>query len=316
MKKIFLMLFSFSLVFLMACGESNNYSENNKGISINVIENMLENSENSLTDGQENNESSNSDSKEISNSLKAILKEQVIYDQNKIKIIVKGLEFDNFIGTDIKLYIENNSDKSITVQTDHASINDIMVETIFSAEVAPGKKANDGITFMDSDLEAYDIKAIGTIEFELVIFDSESWEDIYRDNVVSLQTDLVGSFEQIYYPDGAIAIDKDGIKLTVKSVNYDDWLGPEVLVYIENNSNRPVTIQARDLSVNGFMIDHIFSADIPVGKVRYDGISFISSDLEENEITTIENMELYFNVFDMVSWDGIFETEVVRINFE
>ena len=306
------------LIFLLliGCGETKNYSEKNNDISIDEKENIIESNESSTTEGQENKQTSNEETKENSAIKKAAIKEQVIYDQNKVKISVKGLEYDEFFGTDLKLHIENNSDQSITVQTDHASINNIMVETIFSAEVAPGKKANDGITFMDSDLEAYDIQTIGTIEFELVIFDSESWEDISRDHMVRLETDLFGSFEQSYYPEGAIAIDRDGIKLVIKSVNYDDWLGPEVLVYMENNSNRSVTIQARELSVNGYMVDHLFSADVPMGKVRYDTLSFISSDLEENEITIIENIELYFSVFDMVSWDGIFETDPVKINFD
>ena len=70
------------------------------------------------------------------------------------------------------------------------------------------------------------------------------------------------------------------------------------------------------MSINGFMVDPIFSCDVPVGKHAIDTITFMSNELEENDITRIENVELSFHIFDMNSWDDIDNTDPVTIIFE
>lgn len=63
------------------------------------------------------------------------------------------------------------------------------------------------------------------------------------------------------------------------------------------------------------MIDALFSCDLVAGKRAVDSITFMSSDLEENEISEIEDVELSFHVFDMTGWDTIADTELVNITF-
>ena len=70
------------------------------------------------------------------------IEEQVLYDENDIKITATGIE-DGWLGTELKLLIENNTDQSITVQAKNANVNGYMVTTMMSADVAAGKKAND-----------------------------------------------------------------------------------------------------------------------------------------------------------------------------
>ena len=43
-------------------------------------------------------------------------------------------------------------------------------------------------------------------------------------------------------------------------------------------------IQARDLSINGYMVDPLFSADITSGKKINDQVTIMASDLEDNSI--------------------------------
>ena len=47
-----------------------------------------------------------------------------------------------------------------------------MIDTMFSCDVAPGKKANDGITFYSSELKRAGIETIKEIQFQLHIFDA------------------------------------------------------------------------------------------------------------------------------------------------
>ena len=70
----------------------------------------------------------------------------VLLDQNNLKITYTGLGED-FLGPQVNLLIENNSDQNYTVQTQGVSINGLMIEPLFSEDVATGKKANCSIGF-------------------------------------------------------------------------------------------------------------------------------------------------------------------------
>lgn len=80
------------------------------------------------------------------------IEEQVLFEGNDFKITATGIE-DGLFGTDLKLLIENNSSQNITVQARNSNVNGFMVETMMSADVAAGKKANDSLTFETTGLK-------------------------------------------------------------------------------------------------------------------------------------------------------------------
>lgn len=59
----------------------------------------------------------------------------------------------------------------------------------------------------------------------------------------------------------------------------------------------------------------MFSCDVVAGKRAVDAFTFMETDLEENEITSIEDVELSFHIFDRAEWETIVDTEVVNITF-
>ena len=67
--------------------------------------------------------------------------------------------------------------------------------------------------------------------------------------------------------------------------------------------------------MNGFMAASTMSEDVLVGKKAISAVQFFSTDLEENGITDITDVELYFHIFDMESWDGIFDSDVIKVTF-
>ena len=87
------------------------------------------------------------------------------------------------------------------------------------------------------------------------------------------------------------------------------------MVYIDNITDKAFTVQARDVSINGFMVDAMFSCDVIPGKKAVDTITFMETELEENDIISIEDIELSFHIFDLESWDTIVDTDVVSMVF-
>lgn len=245
-----------------------------------------------------------------------ILEESIIYDKNNITVTAKGLEEDSIFGPSIKILIENNSDKNITIQTRNESINGYMASFLFSADIVAGKKSNDTITLFSSDLKRFGIETIADIEFQLHIFCSDDWETIDDSDIISLQTSASKSYTQQYDDTGFIAYEGNGIKIIIKGISENELFGPELITYIENNSDKPITVQVRDTSINGFMVMTSMSADIMPGKKALDEITFFSSDLQENDIDKITEVETSFQIINTENWDTIISTEAIVINFE
>lgn len=245
------------------------------------------------------------------------VKEQVLLDQEGIVITLKSLELDGMFGPSLKVLVENSSDTSMTIQTRQSSVNGIMADTMFSCDVGPGKKANDSITFMDSDLKGAQISTIKELELKFHIFDTENWEERFDSNTITIITTADPSYEQEYDDSGIVVMDDQDFKIVMKRVSSEDsFWGAEVYVYIENNSQTDATFQARDVSINGFMIDPIFSSEVLAGKKAYDTLTFMESNLEENGIESIDELELSFHVFGADGWETIIDTDNTTVTFE
>ncbi len=244
------------------------------------------------------------------------IEETVLIDEGGVKITAKKLSMDEIFGPELKILIENNSGKDLTIQCRNASVNGYMVETMMSVDIVNGKMANDSITFMTADLEACGISDIADMEFAFHMFTTADWETYLDTAQIQLKTSIADTYEYTFDASGDVAYDANGIKVIIKGLAEDDSIfGPSIVVYIENNTDKAFTVQSRDVSINGFMVDAMFSCDVMPGKKAVDTITFLSSELEENEITTIEDVELSFHIFDSESWDGIVDTEVVSITF-
>ena len=243
------------------------------------------------------------------------VEETVLLEQDGIKITATGMD-DGLLGTELKLLIENDSSTNLTFQARNASVNGYMVDTMMSEDVAAGKKSNTSLTFSTSGLKDCGIDTIANMEFSFHIFTTDGWDDFLDSDIISLDTSAAGSYTQNYDDSGEVFYDKDGIKIIGKGLSSNDsFFGPGLIVYIENNSSKNFTVQVRDTSVNGFMIDTSMSEDVIVGKKAITAVTFFSSSLEENGITDITSIETSFHVFDMESWDTIVDTDPITINF-
>lgn len=246
----------------------------------------------------------------------ATIEETVLVDEAGIKITAKSLDNNTFMGPEVKLLIENDSGKDLTVQCRNASINGYMVDTMMSVDIVTGKKANDSLSFLSTDLETLNISTIADMEFSFHIFTSEDLETYLDTPQIQLKTSAADAYEYTFDDSGDVLYEGNDIRLIVKGLAEDNSIfGPSIIVYIENNSDKNITVQSRDVSINGFMVSPMFSSDVASGKHAVDAITFLSTELEENDITQIENAELSFHIFDAAGWDTIVDTDIVTITF-
>lgn len=304
MKKAFALLFALILTMSLAACDSSFDGEIKVPSDVNNVD--------------DTNDANNEDTQQAEQpeATEATISETVLVDEAGVKITATKLELKGFMGPEIKLLIENNSGKDLTFQCGYACVNGYMIETMMSVDVVSGKKATDDLTLEASSLEAAGIDSIADIEVAFHIFKTDDWDTYLDTAAIQLRTSIADTFEYTYDDSGHLAYEGNDVKIVVKGLAEDASIfGPSIVVYIENDGDKDITVQVRDVSVNGFMTDSIFSCDIVPGKRAVDTITFSESDLEENGIDTIEDVELSFHIFDSNDWDTIVDTDVVKITF-
>lgn len=114
-------------------------------------------------------------------------------------------------------------------------------------------------------------------------------------------------------PTEQVLLDQNGIKITFTGIE-EERSRVNIKLKIENNTETPITVQQRDMSVNGIMMDGIFSPTIAAGKLANDEITIYSSDLEENGIDQIETVEVRFHIYDDNTWDAVLDSEIISFS--
>lgn len=104
----------------------------------------------------------------------AIEYEEELYRDENIVITYDKITENSYGGHDIDFVIENYSSRTLEVQTRETSINGYMVDPICSIEIAPNKKAVDGMGTDGVDAERVPLKEISDIETKFHIID---WND-------------------------------------------------------------------------------------------------------------------------------------------
>lgn len=112
---------------------------------------------------------------------------------------------------------------------------------------------------------------------------------------------------------GIVLYEKGGIKVTYMGLKKEDY-STDFKFLIENNSGSAITVQARDESINGYMLSGIMSESVQPGKKVNGKLTYYNSILEENGITNIEKLELSFHIFDEETWKTIDDSDIIKIN--
>jgi len=243
--------------------------------------------------------------------------EQVVLDEQGVRVTVLSLEDDNWFGPTLKLLIENNTEKNLTVQTRNTSVNGVMMDPYFSCDVAAGKKANGDLSFLSTDFSDAGITTLQAIELSFYVYDTETWNEVFTTGMVTVQTTAPASFQQTFDITGTEVFNAKDIRFVVLGLDENDpaW-GSNVRVYVENNSTRNITVQLTDVSVNGYMIDPYYYSALLPGKVAFDRITFFQSDLDDNHISSLETLEFRIHIYDTDSWNTVVDSDVIALTFE
>ncbi|MBR5564674.1 MAG: hypothetical protein IKW08_00775 [Roseburia sp.] len=244
------------------------------------------------------------------------IEEQVLFEQDGIVVTAKEYVTDRIWGDGIKLLIENNSDKDVTVGCSALIVNNYMISDLFVAGVAAGKKANEVMYLSSEELKAAGIDSVGQIEVYFHVYDTDTYDTLFDTEGIMLQTSANEYMDTTPNDVGMELYNADGIRIVGKTVDENSFWGTAILLYCENSSGKNISISVEEMSVNGFMMNPLFTTTIYDGKMAVEDITVFSSDLEENGIEKIEDVELKFHIYDAETYDTIADSDVITFSAE
>lgn len=243
--------------------------------------------------------------------------ESVIYDKDGIKVTVKSLDYDGWMGVELKYLAENESGKSVILQAADLVINGFVLDPVMSTDLPSGEKVNSALTIMAEDLETAGIETIQYLEFNLRIIDSDDWSKSFNTDRIRVETNADPAFAQKVDDSGDLLFEQDGIRVIMKELDTEaSYFAAELIVLVENNSGRDISLTVRDVSVNGFEVNPIFYVDLLSGTRAYTELIFLEEDLKSHGIVDFKEIELYFSAIDKNEWNTIFETEMIKLRFD
>lgn len=246
--------------------------------------------------------------------------EVTVVDNDECAIKITDIDADNMWGDTLKVYLENkNDEKTYMYSVVSASVNGIEVDPLFANKVAAGKKANKEINFMDDGLKKNGIE-FTDIAMTFRVYDSNEladYEEVAREtvHVYPLGEENATLFVREEQASDQVLIDNEKCKATVIGTENDSILGYTLNLYLENKSDSSVMFYVEDVSVNGYMIDPFWARSVSAGNVAFSDMSFSTSAFEENNIETVEAIELTIRAYNYEDYSANdYAKETVTIN--
>ena len=238
--------------------------------------------------------------------------EQVILDAADVKVTAQSLAYDPINGPSINLAVKNGSEKDILIQCDSAAVNGYMVAVGFSLEINAGKKAESAISLPYPALALANVGSVAQAEFSLRVLEQKSFEKIADSGAIVLNT-TAGSVPATESLSGQIAYNAKGIKIVLCGIDdsrrYVD--GSAMTVYMENNTEKPISVQTVDIKVNGYDFTSAMTTAVMPSKRAVDIVTFFDMDMQEYGIEEIDAVELSFKILDATEWKPIAETGLI-----
>ena len=215
------------------------------------------------------------------------LSSKVLVDEAGIRITAGEYVQDDFLDDGIRILIENENPMTCLIDCQLLVVNGYQVGGSFSA-----------------------IEEIHSVSAAFAVYDPEPWRTVLKPE------------EKVIFDDGTKAAEpsdpgtevffKEGVHVSARMVRNDPFLGTGIILYLKNEGERTVYAEAKNLSIDGYMLEGYSGTILWPGKRAIGKIYLADGDLAENGITDPREAELYVGLMsaetmeDIVSGTGTF----------
>ena len=241
-----------------------------------------------------------------------VFPEQVIYDAEGIRITVTGMEENTMSGTQIKILVENGTDRNIAFSGDLFVVNGVTVPGYLYAQAAAGMKCRDAIELYSDTLDTAGITRIGSIRgFDTRIVDTDTYETVAK---VPLELTAAHEENLNYSPDetGFELFRTEDVSVIAQVIS-EEYYGKTVRLLVKNNTGKDIIVEAENISVNGYTVDAWLFDTVCADTIRFCQLDLFQTGLEENGIDMVENVTFHLNILDANSYETIAKSELLTV---
>ena len=241
------------------------------------------------------------------------VEEQVVYDDEGVKITVTGLEIVRYAPV-LELRIENASGKRLGFSLAESALNGWMWDASLCTYEKKGGDPDDDVYNEEIDLfiedgEALDcglgfaneyyyepcgIAGFGEIGFALSTYDPDTGDTVFTTPVINVETSLGADYPGLYRDIGTLAYEGNDLRIVIAGLNVDEY-HTAVWVYINNYSDVPVIVTAQSCSVNDTETEAWFGAQVSPGRQCLAEMGF------DGDIAEISKLAVAFRVEEYTS---------------
>ena len=233
-----------------------------------------------------------------------------LVDNDDAAVHIIKIENNAHTGMQLRLQCENKTDRTLLFSWDMVSVCGFMYDPFWAEEVAAGKTVNSTIYLDTYELEQMDVTSVDEISFTLRIVDSENWmeepllEEPFTIYPTGLSADTLVLPSRAPTEDQVVIADNEDLRFVIEWADEEDTSAYTASVCMENKTDRN-RMYAWDLvSVNGLMIDPFWAMSVAAGKKACSEITFYRSDLAENSIGEVSDIEFTLLVSDYDDWEA------------
>ena len=242
-----------------------------------------------------------------------VIEPVVLYEKADVKITALELSYDRWFGPQLKVRIENASEKDLTFSVHEGAVNGFMVDLSLYTSVAHRAETTEFITISESDLKLVGIETIDSIEFEVLAYASDNWETYFDTDVLMIETG--GASEFTYDEAGEVLYDANGVRVIYQGLTEEEAFGTGLKLYAINSSDQTVTITLKDVSINGHEVDSYASCTLLPNRRAVTSYTFPSSAIKENGIETFETATITLHLYNAKTWLDIADSVPIELIF-
>jgi len=244
----------------------------------------------------------------------------LLYDAGGIRILADWQE-DRPYGDGIPFYVQNDSDRTVTVYAGDVLVNGYLMEdAMLFCRAKAGAAAGDTLTLDPEELEIAGIEEVQELYVSLVGYDSETYETLLETEFMPLCT--TPSLDQPIDDRGEVLFEQEGLRVICRGYVPSEY-DPETLsegylrFFLENGTDQYVDCYTLDAFVNGESIPLSLWCDLPPHTRAIKDMYLY--DLEELGLQTpedVKDMTMSLEFCDHETYDLILQTDVLTVPFD
>ena len=233
---------------------------------------------------------------------------QLLLDKRGLVITATGLAENGAQGPALNVSIENRSETDVTVGVRDVCVNGWMMDASFSAAVAAGEKKEGSILLPAARLRQSGIESIAVLEFSFHILNQDRITFLDSDTV-TIRTPAADAWQNRFDGPGQELYSENGLRIVSWGLSERETVfGPELVLFMENTSDRAIVVRARSVSVNGTAVNAVFSEEILAGRRSTAAVTITGVSLEE-----IRKITFSLRVTDRDKRTTLFDTDPITI---